>query len=399
MIAVGLAGIVRNVQTAPRLIDFSHYYLASNFVISGRDPYSEPLRPHCERLGLEYDARIPIGAHPPLLLRTFATFSWLPLAQAYGIWACVQALCAVATVALTLRLLAIPLASRLGVLLIGLVLGSTAMLDHWYYSQVQLLVGVVLLSAYALARREQHQLACALVGLAAFFKLYPAFLLPWFVMYRSIGVRDIVGRLLVIAGVGAAVWGVTGFDAWYGFATRGMPVIRSGSESLSNFSLQAVVARSAEACLDGSAAWLPGLLAKMISLCVIAWAYWTAWRRPLAKHVPFCLLVTVMLLTSPVSWAHYLVLMIFPAAVLIRESLRSSNLYARFGGIAIAVLCLMPYLDLYLLPPAPNWWRVTAHLYPTFVLVFAAALLGGLRTGLSRELAPPTRFPATSWTT
>ena len=399
MIAVGLVGIVRNVQTAPRSIDFSHYYLASNFVISGRDPYSEPLRPHCERLGLEYDARIPIGAHPPLLLRTFATFSWLPLAQAYGIWACVQALCAVTTVALTLRLLAIPLTSRLGVLLIGLVCCSTAMLDHWYYSQVQLLVGVVLLGAYALARREHYQPACALVGLAAFFKLYPALLLPWFVMYRSTGIRDIAGRLLVIAGVGAAVWGVTGFDAWHGFVTRGLPVIQSGSESLSNFSLQAGVARAAQACLIGTADWLPGLLAKLIALGMISWAYWTAWRRPLAEHVPFCLLVTVMLLTSPVSWAHYLVLMIFPAAVLIRESLRSSNLYARFGGIAIAVLCLMPYLDLYLLPPEPSWWRVAVHLYPTIALVFAAAVLSGLRTDLSRELAAAMRFPAKSWTT
>ncbi len=370
---------MRCAATASRTIDFSHYYIAANVVLAGNDPYTTPLEPYCDALDVEYDERIPFGAHPPLLLRVFSWFCWLPLEQAYTVWALVQALCLMAMLLVTSHVLGVS-AWRPGALLFAaLVTCTTSVQAHWHYSQVQLLVGAVLYLGYALHRKGRHRWACGLAAFATFFKLYPLVLLPYFMCARARNVRDMVGRVAVIGVVLLGVLSVTGIEAWHGFVTRGIPVIQASSSSFSNFSLQVVAAREVEETLAGvvpdwSERIARGIGIGLAGLAIVA-AYFAVWRCSLAEHVPFCLLVTVMILSAPVAWAHYMVLMVLPAALLLSVANRFPARGLQFMCSVIAVGCLMPHVDMFLLPDGNTPWRLAIHVYPLFALLAASALL------------------------
>jgi hypothetical protein len=267
---------------------------------------------------------------------------------------------------------------------VSLVLCSTSLRIHFYYSQVQVLVGAALAWAYLARLRQRHLIACGLVALAAGFKLYPAVLLPWFVLAGASNVREPLRRGVAVAvGLGLA-FAATGPAAWISFVQNGLPVIHhEGSVvSYTNYSLQAVLVNGLGGLLTQ---WLPesgahiaGGVARAVALGTIAAVYLYVWLRKPGERAAFCLLIITMIACSPVAWAHYMVLMILPAALLIETAQSVADDRLRWTAYATAWLVLMPDLDAPLLREFRHsaellTWIV--HYYPLYLLALAAYLI------------------------
>jgi hypothetical protein len=388
MLAWGLIllGVVRLLQyagSAPYRNDFAHYYLAANILLSGENPYTTPLEPLCRERGLEYDRRIPTGANPPLLIRAVTTIAWLPMPAAYCAWLGVQSLALVGLIMATRRLLACEAHDARWLLLVGIILNATTLQRQFYYSQVQIMVAAALAAALLLHANKRFAAAAALAALAAAFKLYPAVLVPWFMLAGLQGWRDFARRCLAAAAVGMTVLAVTGVEAWRSFIVDGLPVIKlSVGTSLTNYSLPNLVNIVSGDLfgrpLSESAITLTKLLSKLLAAAALGGAYLIVWRRRLELVPALGILTAAMMAASLVCWSHYFVLMILPIAWLWRNASDAGALRPQWPWLAAGSLCLWPELD-WSIPLAGGLPRLLLHFYPLAALAVVAALLASSR--------------------
>lgn len=360
--------------------DFAHYYLSARVLLAGEDPYTASLEPFCERFGFEFDPRIVTGTNPPPLTLLLAGVAWLPPAPAYAVWAMLQLTCLAGLLGALVRR-----ASRGGFhawrwVAIGLVLNSTAVWSNLHYSQVQLLVAMLIAAAYFDKRQGRPLQAVAAVAVAAGLKIYPAALLPWFVLSGAGGGREVARRTLVAAAVGLSILVVTGPGEWRSFATNGLATVQNSVHgSTSNYSIQsaamivtgAVVGRP----LPGAVMFEVAALSRVAAAGTLALAYLLVWRLRLPPRRAIGLLCVAMIAASPVCWSHYLTLLILPVWLL-WEELGGRRWTAASAAVAVlALACLYSELD----APVPlgelGLARSLLHFYPLVVMLTLAGLL------------------------
>jgi hypothetical protein len=419
--AIGVLRLAASVEHAPYRNDFAHYYLSARILLAGDNPYETPLAPLCRELGLEYDARIPLGANPPLLILAVAAIAWLPLPTAYVIWGAMQAAALAVLLIAALRLLALDKRSTFWLMSIGVVLNATCVQRHFHYSQVQLLVAACLAWALLLHIENRRAASCALATLAAAFKIYPAVLLPWFLLADLRSARDLFRRALAVLWVATVIVAATGIDAWQSFFIDGLPVInRSVGSSFTNYSLPALTSMIAGALwgrpLSPEIAHAAKLIGSGLAAAALAAAYLMVWRRRLPPIPAFGLLTAATMASSLVCWTHYFVLMIVPILWLWRECLTQHDapiptrsdltslsprerarvrenrqpgvpsILSTLGNramlrkaahilpFAAGALCLYPELD-WPIPPSNDLARLALHYYPLAALACVALLL------------------------
>lgn len=356
--AAAWGGEVRN--------DFAHYYLSAQMLLAGENPYTTPLGPRCAALGFEQDPRIPYGANPPLLIGLFTLFAWAPAPWAFAGWLLAQA----ATLAALLDVVRRIVLQRVDAtwLLVGgaVLLNSTTLARHFYYAQVQLLVGLVLALALLASLRGRGSIAVALAAAATVFKLYPAVLIPWFLFHKLHGGRDFAERLAAGVAVGLSAIGLVGPELWLSFVRDGLPVIQlSVGGSWTNYSIPSLVkmlAGAAAGDIHTAPPWA-ATLGKCLGMAAVAACYLRAFWGDLNSRSQLSLLTLAMLAASPICWSHYFVLAALPSAALIVASIQH-------GGLAVAVstglcaLVLFPELDLYVPVGEAPISRVLLHYYP-----------------------------------
>lgn len=381
--ALIFSGILTQVKGLPggfERNDFAHYYLSATILLRGENPYTVPLEPLCEEFGFEYDQRIPYGANPPLLIRAFTLIAWMPPQIAFGVWMAIELGLLCLLLECTRRIVGWHTHQVTWWLFVGFVLSSTSLQAHTYYSQVQLLVAAVLAVAFAARLKGQHWLACGLVALAAGFKIYPAVLLPWFVLFGAQSNKERCYRAGVVAGVLMLIVAVTGVPAWISFVREGLPVIQSNMTvtSRTNYSLQALLVNALPGTLGlfgiAEAGSIAATVARWSSPLVILATYLLLWRKQLANYAAFCLLIVVMILCSPVAWSHYMVLMVLPAAILFRSAASMGSDHVRNLVYLVAGLSVTPELDGSFFSRSEHVIAWAIHYYPLYVLVAAAVL-------------------------
>jgi hypothetical protein len=223
---------------------------------------------------------------------------------------------------------------------------------HFYFSQVQLVVGALLLGAYVLQRRGRFPLAWAGVTLAALLKLFPALLLPWFVLSADGSARQKAVRLIPACVLCLLTVAVT-HDLWYGFRHSGVSVIAQDIASVyGNYSIPSFVVhvgwliyKNSPTPAEAAFVWRLAMLASL-SFCVAVYGLW--WLRQMVPENAFCMLLIACVLASPTAWEHYFVLLFFPFIVFLATQVRERSLVGIVAALAIYVyvffLADLPFL-------------------------------------------------------
>ncbi|MCA1560521.1 MAG: glycosyltransferase 87 family protein, partial [Acidobacteria bacterium] len=205
----------------------------------------------------------------------------------------------------------------------------TATSEHFWFSQVQLQLGALLLLAYVSQQQGRYSRAWSLITIAACLKLVPVVMLPWFVWSAPGAWRTKVTRLVPPAVVLATIVAVT-WSLWRGFLETGVDVIRGNvvnrmfNYSLPSFSinLASSVFNPAQTLGASDVLWMLGVASGGL---LVAAAYYACWRSRCTDETAFCVLLLVTIVAAPTAWVHYFVLAFFPFAVLVAAMRRNPS--------------------------------------------------------------------------
>ena len=294
--------------------------------------------------------------------------------------------------AVTGKLLRSELSRRGWWLMVALTLISSPVLFHFYFSQVQFLLGAAIYGALLLASRGRALAACLLVTAIGMLKLFPFVLLPWFVLRDAKDLKTVALRGMSCAALMALLFAVSGISAWVDFVTIGIPAIASGvlNQSL-NFSIPTFIGNLGFAWFDFEPTPLQASVCRKIGaaagLTVIVAGYAAAFLWVKRRETQFSVLYIAMLLAGATCWAHYLVLLILPLA-LAGVRLASAPTFLKTNVyLACLLALLMVFAPVVSTPNAPIL-SVLVHNFPLYAMLALAVLC--LETESTRIQNPAT---------
>src|SRR5262249_29668490 len=211
--------------------------------------------------------------------------------------------------------------------LLTLVILFPPLLNALLEAQISPLLLLLCTLAWRWTRRERTAAAGVVLGLAAALRLFPALALLYYAIRRD-------WRALATAGVtftvsSAVLLPFIGIDGYLAYATREAPSanaqwITSGHNvSLWGFASTLLGAGDPKVSLLSAPALARPAAALLALGLVCLLALNTAWRRHVAAradHRAFLAYVPAMLLISPLTWGHYLVMALLPLLVLAADA-------------------------------------------------------------------------------
>jgi hypothetical protein len=401
----GVAHVARVLPSRAISNDFAHYYISSRLLLTGRDVYTTPLPPEYERWGFRYGHVIPTATNPPLLVDVFAPFAALPPRAAFWAWALLEIVSLGCVLVVIWRLTPTRVsglaASRLLApvrrLVCAGIIASAPVYWHFYFSQSQLLIAAIILIAYACLRNGKPVTACLAITTAAWLKLYPVMLVPWFLWRAS---RDWnISRKCAGA---ALAWSVgivlaSGPGQWNGFWTYGMKVLEAWAEWQRhfNFTVPSFVKNTAWLLHGFDPEWA-GLhswaqAGAIIGLVLIILLYGVNWWTGRGKESPdieseFCLLTIAMLAGIAEGWGHYFVMLAFPVAVAVARVVQRTT-----SGRVIALGASLVMLNV-----MGSWRSPWLEFTVSYIPLYGLLLLGAFFVNELRSSQPITADPTKS---
>lgn len=308
-----------------------------------------------------------VAGSPTLIALVFQPLSWLSLDTARWVW-------------FGAYLIAIPLAVRSAAprwwpAWTVVLLASTATLLALTVGQVSVFVSLAIIASYGALRDGRDVRTGVLLGLAAAFRLYPAFLALALVAHRrwrALGWMVAVAVGLTLAGLPALGFGdvVDGYRATLDVGGR-------IADSPDNQSLPGLLLRATGSL--GAARALNVVLLAAGAALVLAWP-----RRSARPEHTFVLAVAAMFLAQGLTWSHYLpALLVVPLLLADEQPLPAAS--RRTWGFAIAASVLVALSALVEMPgvdPGDLTGPLSVvNLFGTAGLVlYAAALTYGFQT-------------------
>jgi hypothetical protein len=401
VLALGLAlfGVVHVARVLPsRAVsnDFAHYYISSRLLLTGADVYSTPLEPEYDRWGFHYTRGIPTATNPPFLVGIFAPFAALPPRAAFGAWTLLEAACLGYVLLVTWQLTSSRLSTQARMLVCGAIIASAPVYWHFYFSQCQLLLAAMILLAYRLLRNGRPAGACLLITTAAWLKIFPAVLLPWF-LWRA--PTDGNRRWKCLGATLAWSIGIvmaTGWSSWKQFRAHAVPVLEAWVTQARhfNFTVPSFVKNAAWSVHGFNPEWggLHGwvTVGAVIGLTLIALGYGWCWRTGRSQNDvdlerEFCLLNVAMLAGITEAWGHYFVILGFPAAVAVARIVQRPTCgRAVMLGVSLVLLNVMT-----------SWQSPWLEFVVSYVPLYGLLLLGTFFVNEMRCSAPPAESPTT----
>jgi len=404
-LVLALFGVVHVAsKLPPRAVrnDFAHYYIASRLLLTGADVYSTPLEPEYDRWGFHYARGIPTATNPPFLVGVFASIAVLPPRAAFWAWTLLETVSLGYVLVVTWQLTSSRLSAQARMLVCGTIMASAPVYWHFFFSQCQLLIAAMILAAYRFRRNGRPAVACLLIATAAWLKIFPVLLLPWFLWRASPSWKmrwKCLGATLAWS-MGIVV--ATGWSSWEQFRARAVPVLEVWVSQARhfNFTVPSFVKNAAWSVhgfnpeWDGLHAWVR--IGAVIGLALITLAYGLCWRigrrwKEADLEMEFCLLNAAMLAGITEAWGHYFVILGFPAAVAVaRVAQRPTSGRAVTLGASFVMLNAMTSW------PSP-WLEFAVSYIPLYgLLMLGAFFVCEIRCSAPRPAAPTTFVPQPS---
>lgn len=380
--------------------DFAHYYVAARMLLAGGSPYGPFTGEMFAAVGLRHNWTIANANGTPPFIWAVASVAWLPPWAAAAICQAAQIVSLWWILRLTRELLAERLSRRGWWLLAAGACASAPFYFHVLEGHMELTLAAMVLAAYRWHRQGRHAAACALVTVAGLAKVFPLFLLPWFV-WRS--AEDWRGRLraaLAAAGCAVVVVLASGPGLWAEFAEAGTAGVQRHTllPQYGNHSVPGLVVilnhwlhgMNATAS-DAQAGWLAGQVA---GLALIGLGYGLCLCRRGDDELEFGCLTALMLAGSTLNWAFYFVFLIFPmAAAAVRVAARPTS--QRVLALAVIILLLNEVGAWSSGPGAGNAWvKLLLNMPPLVGLLGFAGFLLNERRGTGLRAGPD---PVADW--
>lgn len=370
---ISVVDITRTLPSRATRNDFACYYAGSRLIVEGQNPYRTSMRDLYQRYNFAEPDHPPPVTDTPTFLWLFVPLAMLPARTAFWTWVAVQVASLGAVLYLTCRALLPTLTPRGRGLGCIAVLGSQWVYWHFYFSQLQLVLAVLVLGGYVVHRKGRHTAACLAVTTAGLLKLFPFVLLPWFIWRSGGGISSKLRRVLLMLVFGIGMLFVTGVKLWGDFWLHARKMLQEWAigPTYFNFCLSSFItslARITHAAAPSTEAiriwWLVGATA---GLLLIGLVYALVISKGHDCDAEFCLLCIAMLVGSVMAWGYYFVLLIYPAAVAFGR-VAADPTTKRVLGL-VTVLLLLNCLD----PRTPQDWslplKVTINYMPLYGLL------------------------------
>lgn len=289
-------------------------------------------------------AEMKYNAHPPVAVLLALPFAWLDYPLAHLAWNLFTYSLFVAAITVVVRELGIPFAWPSLFPALILLLGNP-ILNQIYQGQLNCLLAALMIAAWVADRHGQPALAGAAIGLAGAVKLYPLFLLGYFLFTRRwSGLAAGVAVFLIANGIAASLFGMSQFQD---YAEDVVPTIAGqfqtawANESFHGFWLRLLQSDPVPEWIGPSLASVMGRvlswgLSFVVAAAVARISLQAATRDE--RDRAFALAIVAMLLISPITWPHYYLVLVLPLGLLWVRTTSKSSLW--LTGVALALLWL-----------------------------------------------------------
>jgi alpha-1,2-mannosyltransferase len=300
--------------------DFSLYYLGSYAQRHDVDPYTADLTALAHRLGLEPGLRVG-NFDPPTMIIAMEPLTWMSVPAAYWTWIAINVLAL--ALAFLLLLSRPPSMDRRYLLAwLALALIYPPLGTHFYYAQSQIVALLMLVLIMRWTERRHPAAAGITLGVLSILRTYPLALGGYFLfrrnwralVYAAIAVMVCVAMTIVAAGV----------EPWRSFLQQiNVPTMDDYTEGPANVALvqivkllfALVIGNGPQFALRASRLAVAALANLVIVVLTIKVTI-DSWDRPDEEWRVYSLWVVTMMVVSPVTWFHSLLLLILPFAKL-----------------------------------------------------------------------------------
>ena len=294
-------------------------------------------------LGRPYDDVVRVNAHPPTSILLILPLGKQPYGQAYFLWNLFSIGALLISCGLILREL--KYSAWASVPLAALIITSNSLAQQVNQGQLNLVLLLMLTLAWMAWRRDRWVAAGAVVGVMAAIKIFPGFLLVYFLARKKwSGAAAVAGGFCVATAVTGAV---LGWECYWNYAVAVAPslgVFRDywPNASIVGFWTKLFDPQSGHVTPLADLPWL-GRVGAAISIGVITAAVgWKANRARTLAHadLAWCAAICGMLLASPITWDHYFLLLI--PCLLIQWRYAGPSAKATLCALCIGLLTVYP---------------------------------------------------------
>jgi hypothetical protein len=267
---------------------------------------------------------IAFNAHPPTAVLLGMPFTRLDFAEAFALWNALSLLFLAAAGWLIVRQLDLPFSPWDVLPALSLLLLCYPFWHQMVHGQLNLLLLLLLTAAWVADRGGHPHWAAMLVAWATAIKLFPGYVFIYFVLRREwSAVRT---GLLSLAGITALTMLVLGPECYRSYFLEVLPRTAQWRSEWPNLSLSGLWCKLFESSKHlypieiqpltlAPALSLIGMTCTLIVVTAVLAAVARRLRSARDWDLLFALTMIGMLLVSPITWDHYLLLLAMPVAV------------------------------------------------------------------------------------
>ena len=310
----------QNLARNPQGRDFVQDWSSARNYFQARPIYSDLAETLPEYLGQRGPLYFQVNAHPPASVLVTLPLGKLPFTSAFLVWQLASFVSLLVALWLVVREpdLGYSRWAFWGVL--ALLLWSNVLTELAFHGPLNAVLFLLIVGSWSAQRRGKLLVAGGLIGAAAALKLFPAFLMLFFLAKREY--RAVLASVFVFLFANVLTAAVLGFDAYLQYYFEVVPRVAVFRDYWMNASITGWFSK----LFDSPNPQVTPLIespqiAKLgiavCSLAVVAAIARFTWstEQPAERDHAFSLAILGMLLVSPVTWNHYFLFAVLPLMI------------------------------------------------------------------------------------